>query len=66
MSWKSVSQTFKILFQTEDNNICVLRVVFFSRYVQLRTSFSDEETSVVKNEAHFSREGIENWRGKVS
>ena len=55
-----MSQTFKILFQTEDNNICVLCVVFFSRYVQLRTSFSDEETSVVKNEAHYSREDIKN------
>ena len=30
---KSVSQIFKILFQTGDINISVLRGVFFSRYV---------------------------------
>ena len=42
MSSKSASQIFKILFQTEDINIFVLRGVFFSRYVQLESSFSDE------------------------
>ena len=42
MSSKSVSQIFKILFQTEDINIFVLGV-FFSRYVQLTSSFSDEK-----------------------
>ena len=45
MSSKSVSQIFKILFQTADINIFVLRGVFFSRYVlQLKSSFSDEKT----------------------
>ena len=39
---KSVSQIFKILFQTGDIND-VLRGVFFSRYVQLRSSSSDEK-----------------------
>ena len=41
MSSKSVSQIFKILFQTGDINIFVLRGVFLSRYVQLKSSFSD-------------------------
>ena len=40
---KSVSQTFKILFQTGDINIFVLRGVFFSRYVEIKSSFSDEK-----------------------
>ena len=39
---ESVSQIFKILFQTGDINIFVLRSFFFSRYVQLKSSFSDE------------------------
>ena len=43
MSSKNVSQIFKILFQNEDINIFVLRGVFFSRYVQLKSSFSDEK-----------------------
>ena len=43
MSSKSVSQIFKILFRTVDINIFFLRGVFFSRYVQLKSSFSDEE-----------------------
>ena len=62
MSSKSVSQIFKILFQTGDS-IFVLRGVFFSRYVQLKNS--DEKTSVVKSETHFSREAIEDIRGEV-
>ena len=36
-------QIFKILFQTEDINIFVLRSIFFSRYVQQISSFSDEK-----------------------
>ena len=43
MSSKSMSQIFKILFQTGDINIFVLRGLFFSRYVQLKVSFSDEK-----------------------
>ena len=43
MSSKSLSQTFKILFQTGDINISVLRGVVFSRYVQLKSFFSDEK-----------------------
>ena len=34
---------FKILFQTGDINIFALGGVFFSRYVQLKSSFSDEK-----------------------
>ena len=59
MSSKSVSQIFKILFQTGDINIFVLRDVFFSRYVQLKSSFSEEKTAV-KCETNFSREAIGN------
>ena len=36
-----MSQIFKILFQTRDINIFFLRGVFFSTYVQLKSSFSD-------------------------
>ena len=43
MSSKSVSQIFKILFQTGDINNFVFRGVFFSRYVQLKSSFSDKK-----------------------
>ena len=59
MSSKSVSQIFKILFQTYFN-IFVLCGVFFSRYVQLKSYFSDEKTSAVRSETHFSKEAIEN------
>ena len=45
MSSKSMSQIFKILFQIGDINIFVLCGVFFSRYVQLKSSFSDEKNS---------------------
>ena len=40
---KSMSQIFKMLFQTGDINIFVLRGVFFSRYGQLKSFFSDEK-----------------------
>ena len=43
MSSKIVSQIFKILFQTGDINIFLLRGVFVSRYVQLKSSFSDDK-----------------------
>ena len=43
MSSKSVSQIFKILFQTEDINVFVLCGVFFSRNVQLKRSFTHEK-----------------------
>ena len=59
MGWKLVSQIFKIFFQIGDINIFVLLGVFSSRYVQLKSSFSDKKISAVKSEAHFSREVIE-------
>ena len=37
-----MAQIFKILFQTGDINIFVLRGVFFSRYIRLKSSFPDE------------------------
>ena len=40
---KNVSQIFKTSSQTGDINIFVLRGVFFSRYVQLKNSISDEK-----------------------
>ena len=43
MSSKCMFQILKILFQTGDINIFVVRGVFFSRYVQLKSSFSDEK-----------------------
>ena len=44
MSSKSVSQIFKIIFQTGDININIFVHcgVFFSGYVQLKSSFSDK------------------------
>ena len=55
ISSKRVPQIFKILFETGDINSFALR---FSRYVQLRNSFSDEKTSAVIYERHFHREAI--------
>ena len=48
MSSKRMSQIFKILFQTEDSNIFVLRGVFFYKYVQLKSSFSDKKNISVE------------------
>ena len=45
MSSKIVSQILKTLFQTGDINIFVLRGVFFSKYVQIKSSFSDEKNT---------------------
>ena len=61
MSSKIVSQIFKILFQPGYINIFVLRGIFFSRYVQLKSSFSDKKKkSAVKSETEFSKEAVEN------
>ena len=60
MRSKSVSQIFEVLIQTRDINVFVLGGVFFSRYVQLNSSFSEEKTSAVKSKTNFSREVIEN------
>ena len=45
MSSKIVSQILKTLFQTGDINIFVLRGVFFSKNVQIKSSFSDEKNT---------------------
>ena len=55
-----MSQIFEVLIQTRDINVFVLGGVFFSRYVQLNSSFSEEKTSAVKSKTNFSREVIEN------
>ena len=60
MSAKNMSQIFKILLQTGDINIFVLRGVFCSRNIQLKSSFSDEKKLAVKSETYFSEEAIEN------
>ena len=60
MSSKSMSQSFKILFQTRDINNFVFHGGFLSRYVQLKSSFPKPKTAVVKSGTHFSREAIEN------
>ena len=44
MSPKNVSQILKSLFLTGDIIIFVLRGVFLSRYVRLKSSFPDEKT----------------------
>ena len=43
MGSNSVSQIFEILCQTGDINIFALRGVFFSRYVKVKSFFSDEK-----------------------
>ena len=43
MTSKSVSQIFKILFQTGDINTFDLPGIVVSRYVQLKSFFSDEK-----------------------
>ena len=43
MSSKSLSQPFKILFETGDVNVFVLHGVLFSTYVQLKSYFSSEK-----------------------
>ena len=60
MNSKSVSQIFKILYETGDINIFVLRCVFFSKSVQLKSSFSDEKNVSGESETHFGREAIQN------
>ena len=65
MSSESVSQIFKILFQTGNINIFVLRGVFFSRFVQLKSYFLTKKTSAVKSETYCSRGAIGNLHGKV-
>ena len=43
MSSKSVSHIYEILFPAGDVNNFVLRGVYFSRYIRLKSSFPDEK-----------------------
>ena len=58
MSSEGVSQIFKILFQTGDINNFILLGVFFIRYVQLKSSFSDEKNIGGEIWERFSRGAI--------
>ena len=55
-----MSQICRALFQTGDINVFVLLGLFFSRYVQLKNSFSDEKNINGEIKTHFSRKAIEN------
>ena len=61
MSSKGLSQIFKILFQTGYVNIFVLRGVVFSRYVQLKRSFSAKKNHQRWNLIHTSVEKPSNF-----
>ena len=65
MSSKKVSQIFKILFQTGNTNIFVRHGVLFSRYVQLKSSFSVSKNISVGIETKFGSEAIKVIRGKA-
>ena len=58
MSSKILSHIFKIIFQTRNIKFFVLLGASFSRYIQLKGSFSDEKISTVIFETHFSSEAI--------
>ena len=55
---KSVLQIFKILFQTGNINIFVLRGVFFDRYVQLKSSFSEKKIPTVEESVYLKCHNI--------
>ena len=54
---KKYGSDFKKL-QNGDTNISVLFGALFNRYVQLKSSFSDEKNISIKSETHASREAI--------
>ena len=64
MTSKSVSWIFKILFQAGDISIFVFRGVFFSRYFQLKSSFSDEENISGKILRHTLVEKLSNFNAE--
>ena len=55
----------KSYFKLEILIFLAFAVPFFSRYVQLKSSFLTKKISAMKSETHFSRKAIENERGKV-
>ena len=57
MRSKSLSQIFKILFETGDTNIFVLRGVFL-RYIQLRSYFSDEKNKTLQR----NKRKLHHWK----
>ena len=61
MSSKGLSQIFKIFFQTGYVNIFFLRGVVFSRYVQLKRSFSPKKKHQRWNLIHTSIEKPSNF-----
>ena len=61
MSSKGLSQIFKIFFQTGHVNIFFLRGVVFSRYVQLKRSFSPKKKHQRWNLIHTSIEKPSNF-----
>ena len=69
MSSKTVSYIFKILFQTGYNNIFVLRGVFFSGNIPLKSSFSDEKTLAEKFETtlieNLSKNNVAKYNNKI-
>ena len=58
MSSKSVSQVFKILFQTGDLNIFVLLGVLLVDMFKQKASFLTKKTLAVKSKTNFSKEAI--------
>ena len=65
MSSKKVSQIFKILFQIGNTNIFVRHGVLFSRYVQLKSSFSASKNISIGIATKFGSEAIKVIRGKA-
>ena len=60
MSSESVSQIFKILFQTGDINILSFIVSFLVDILNWKALFLKKKVTAVKSETNFSREAIEN------
>ena len=58
VSLKSMSGVFKILSQTGDMNIFLLRGVLSVIRFQIETSFSNEKNSTVESETHFCKEAV--------
>lgn len=53
-----MSGVFKILSQTGDMNIFLLRGVLSVIRFQVETSFSNEKNSTVESETHFCKEAV--------
>ena len=63
---KKCVSDFKVLFQTGGINTFVFPGIFFGRYVQLKSSFSDKENlHAVKFYTQFCREAFKVENGKL-